>query len=235
MSTPGGLFIVIEGTDGTGSTTQARVLAERLSAMTDKPVKLTCEPTGGPIGTMIRQVLSHRLVVHTRVGPRAPDWRTMALLFAADRMDHLDSLVEPTLREGGIVVSDRYVLSSLAYQSATSSEGEWSLEWLSAINSRARTADLTVVLTLPEHVASRRRAGRGAEEELYEETSLQERLVLLYARAEELLPQQRVVFVDASGSIEQVAALVWQAVSQLDGGFDFEATVRGRSESWPPG
>lgn len=210
-----GAFIVIEGTDGTGSTTQARILTERLSQTTQQVVKLTCEPTGGPIGTLLRQALSHRLVVPSKEGSRAPDWRTMALLFAADRMDHLDSLVEPTLRDGGIVVSDRYVLSSLAYQSATSGEGEQSLEWLTAINSRARTPDLTVVLTLSERAASQRRAVRGGEQELYEETSLQERLVELYGRAKELLPNQRVVFVDASGTIDEVAGLVWATVSEL--------------------
>lgn len=210
-----GVFIVVEGTDGTGSTTQARLLVERLGKLTNRRVKQTCEPTGGPIGTMVRQVLSHRLVVHTAQGARAPDWRTMALLFAADRMDHLDAVVEPVLAEGGIVVSDRYVLSSLAYQSATSGEGEVSLDWLRAINARARTPDLTVVLTLPEHAAALRRAGRGEEAELYEESQLQERLVRLYGRAKELLPDQRVVYVDASGSIQEVAELVWQAVAEL--------------------
>lgn len=210
-----GAFFVVEGTDGTGSTTQARLLSERLVKLGDGPVRLTCEPSSGPIGTMIRQVLSHRLVVHSKTGPRAPDWRTMALLFAADRMDHLDSVVSPVLAEGGVVVSDRYVLSGLAYQSATSGEGEASLTWLRSLNSRALIPDLTIVLTLPEHVAAARRAGRGADTELYEERSLQERLVSLYARAEELLGGQRVVFVDASGSIDEVAALVWQAVTAL--------------------
>lgn len=211
----GGFFIVIEGTDGTGSTTQARLLVERLSQITSAPVRLTCEPSSGPIGTMIRQVLSHRLVVHTSRGVRAPDWRTMALLFAADRMDHLDSVVSPILAEGGIVVSDRYVLSSLAYQSATSTEGEASLPWLRAINSRARVPDLTIVLTLPERAAAARRAGRGEATELYEESSLQERLVGLYGRARELLSDQRVEFVDASGSIDEVGELVWRAVAEL--------------------
>lgn len=210
-----GRFIVIEGTDGTGSTTQARLLVERLSSVTTAPVKFTCEPSAGPIGTMIRQVLSHRLVVHGKGGSRPPDWRTMALLFAADRMDHLDSVVTPVLSQGGVVVSDRYVLSSLAYQSATSTEGEASLPWLRAINGRARVPDLTVVLTLPEHAAQLRRAGRGDAKELYEESSLQERLVVLYGRAEELLPEQNVAFVDASGSIAEVGELVWRAVATL--------------------
>lgn len=215
MTISSGLFIVIEGTDGTGSTTQARLLVERLATVSAAAVKFTCEPSAGPIGTMIRQVLSHRLVVHGKGGARAPDWRTMALLFAADRMDHLDSVVLPALCEGGVVVSDRYVLSSLAYQSATSTEGEASLPWLRAINGQAKVPDLTVVLTLPEHAAALRRAGRGEEKELYEEPSLQERLVVLYGRAQELLPEQNVVFVDASGSIAEVGELVWRAVMSL--------------------
>src|SRR4029077_10541212 len=80
-------------------------------------VRTTREPSDGPVGTLVRQVLTGRIVVP---GGRAPGWGTMALLFAADRMDHVESEIEPFVSQGGIVVSDRYDASSLAYQSVSS-------------------------------------------------------------------------------------------------------------------
>src|SRR5260221_218014 len=88
------------------------------------PVHRACEPSGGPIGALIRQVLAHRVVVPSPQGPKSPDWTTMALLFASDRMDHLQTEVLPRLRDGVVVISDRYDLSSLAYQTATAPVGD---------------------------------------------------------------------------------------------------------------
>src|SRR5215211_6152531 len=102
-----GFFIVIEGIDGCGSTTHSKRLAKALRTE-GREVRLTCEPTTGPIGALIRHVLQKRLFVPDAEGPRAFAWSTMGLLFAADRLDHLDSTVIPALRDGAIVVSDRY-------------------------------------------------------------------------------------------------------------------------------
>src|ERR1041384_7780824 len=116
-----GVFIVVEGVDGCGSTTHSRLLAKALKA-NGRETLLTCEPTNGPIGGVLCQILSRRLFLGDPTGPRGFGWTTMALLFAADRLDHLDSLVLPALEDGAVVVSDRYDLSSLAYQSATAPE-----------------------------------------------------------------------------------------------------------------
>src|SRR5258708_14213568 len=111
-------FVVVEGMDGSGSTTVSERLASHLAGKR-RPVHRTCEPSGGPIGALIRQILAHRVVVPTEWGHASPGWATMALLFASYRADHLQAAVLPRLRDGVIVISDRYDLSSLAYQSAT--------------------------------------------------------------------------------------------------------------------
>src|SRR5580700_5596904 len=97
MATKGRL-VVLEGIDGAGTTTHVARLAERLRSLR-VPVRATREPSDGPVGTLVRQVLTGRMVVP---GGRAPGWATMALLFAADRMDHVESEIEPFLAEGGV-------------------------------------------------------------------------------------------------------------------------------------
>src|ERR1017187_1840709 len=122
-----GRFVVLEGIDGAGTTTHVARLAERLRA-SRVPVRATREPSDGPIGTLVRQVLTGRIVVP---GGRAPAWATMALLFAADRMDHVETEIEPFVASGGTMISDRYDASSLAYQSVMSGNGgEAAVEWI---------------------------------------------------------------------------------------------------------
>src|SRR5215510_12602157 len=104
MNEPRGRFVVLEGIDGSGTTTQVAKLGERFRSMR-VPVRTTREPSDGPIGTMVRQVLTGRIV---NPGGRAPGWATMALLFAADRMDHVEAEIEPFVAAGGIMISDRY-------------------------------------------------------------------------------------------------------------------------------
>jgi dTMP kinase len=213
-----GTFIVVEGVDGCGSTTHSRLLAKALRA-TGREVVLTCEPTNGPVGGLIRQILQRRLFVTDATGPRGFAWSTMALLFAADRLDHLDSVVMPALRDGSIVVSDRYLLSSLAYQSATAPVGEGVLDWIHEVNSRAQRPDLTVVLDVPADIAEARRQGRSSSPDVFETRALQERLVALYARAEALVRGDRVVHVsgvgDANEVNERVLSSVLEALSSL--------------------
>jgi dTMP kinase len=122
-----GQFIVIEGVDGAGTTTQTGLLVQALRGR-GLPVRSTREPSDGPIGTMLRQILTGRIVVPGMSGTRPPTWTTMALLFAADRLDHLEAEVVPNLMDGVTVVSDRYDLSSIAYQSVSggAKRGWWS-------------------------------------------------------------------------------------------------------------
>jgi dTMP kinase len=208
-----GRFIVLEGIDGAGTTTQAKRLRDALVAR-GTPVCLTCEPTAGPIGTLIRQALQRKLVLPGSTEPHALSWSSMALLFAADRLDHLDTVVLPALAEGKTVVSDRYVLSSLAYQSVTSPEGEKSVAWIREINARAIRADLTLVFDVDDAVAAERRALRGGPAEIYEVSDIQRRLSAAYARAEAFIPEDRVEHV-ADGTPDDVAARILAVVLAL--------------------
>lgn len=197
-----GRFIVLEGIDGAGTTTQTERLIDALRARDHRALP-TREPTTGPIGTMIRQVLTGRIVVADDRGPRAPDWTTMALLFAADRMDHLDAEILPALRQGQIVVSDRFDHSSVAYQSA-SAQDPTAVAWIQQLNARARRPDLTIVLDVPEDVAAERRARRGHRAELYEQSAFQQRLAAFYRDLEKHYPGERIAHIDGRGTPDEV-------------------------------
>ena len=209
-----GRFVVIEGVDGCGSTTHTKRLTKALREM-DIDARLTCEPSTGPIGGTIRQILQNRLVVADRSGPRPFDWATMGLLFAADRLDHLDSEGLPGLEAGKVVVSDRYDLSSLAYQSVTAKDATSVVPWIRELNRRAIRPDLTIVMDVPAAVARERRESRGGDEEIYDSRDLQERLVAVYARAEDLIPGDRVVHIAGDAGVGDVAARVLDAVREI--------------------
>jgi len=213
-----GVFVVVEGIDGSGSTTHTKLLGKALRQRGLKVVE-TCEPSAGPIGALIRQVLQRRLFVADAAGPREFAWSTMALLFAADRMDHLDSTVVPALRDGAVVLSDRYDLSSLAYQSVTAPGGDKVVPWIRELNARALRPDLTVVIDVPVEVAEERRRARGGIEEMFEARDLQTRLCAVYGEAEKLVPNDRVEHVLGVGAVSDVASNILNAVVALDPAF----------------
>ena len=203
-----GRFIVLEGIDGAGTTTQTARLAARLRAE-GTAVRSTKEPSDGPVGTLVRQVLTGRIVVP---GGRAPGWATMALLFAADRMDHVETEVEPFVSNGGVIVSDRYDASSLAYQSITSGAGGApAIEWIRSLNRHALRPDLTIVLDVSSDVAAARRAQRGEAAQLYEQNEVQRALSVFYKNLAKHLPNDRVVVIDASPDADEVHARVIEA------------------------
>jgi dTMP kinase len=218
-----GIFIVVEGIDGSGSTTHTKLLGKALRQRGSSVVE-TCEPSGGPIGGLIRQVLQRRLFVTDATGPRAFAWSTMALLFAADRMDHLDSTVVPALRDGKVVLSDRYDLSSLAYQSVTAPNGDKVVPWIRELNAAALRPDLTIVIDVPADVAEERRRSRGGVEEMFETRDLQTRLCAVYREAEALVPSDRVVHVSGVGAVSDVAGSILNAVLALDPAFFAEGS-----------
>lgn len=211
-----GLFIVIEGIDGAGSTTQVRRLDESLRSL-GLPVHVTREPSDGPVGLMLRQILGGRLVVPGLHGPRAPSWDTMALLFAADRLDHLESEIVPNLIDGVTVLADRYDYSSIAYQSLLAGSGEAVIDWVKAINARARRPDLAIVLDVSPGVAAERRGRRTGARELYDDDLLQEKLAAGYREIDRFFPGDRVVHVDGDRDEDAVARDVLHHVRVLRG------------------
>ncbi|WP_345712378.1 dTMP kinase, partial [Kineococcus glutinatus] len=154
-----GVFVALEGGDGTGKSTQARLLREWIGAELGLEVVLTREPGGTPAGVALRQVL---------LASTAPlDPRSEALLFAADRAQHVAQVVRPALQRGAVVVSDRYVDSSLAYQGAGRALERADVERLSRWATQGLLPDLTVVLDLDPAAARTRRHGdaaRGGED-----------------------------------------------------------------------
>jgi dTMP kinase len=198
---PRGRFVVLEGIDGSGTTTHVARLADWLRAK-KQTVRTTREPSDGPIGTLVRQVLTGRVIVP---GGRAPNWATMALLFAADRMDHVEAEIEPWVASGGTMLSDRYDASSLAYQSVSSgSGGSDAVEWIRALNRFCARPDLTIVLDVTSEEAERRRNQRGEAAQLYEQSEVQRALAVFYRDLASHLPNDRIVLVDAGGTIDEV-------------------------------
>jgi dTMP kinase len=138
-----GVFICIEGLDGSGKTTHAHRLVRNLQEK-GFDAKYTTEPSRGKFGSFIRTSV---LQGEKRL-PRVVE----AFLFAVDRIDHLEKEVDPALREGKIVISDRYVYSSLAYQGATGLD----LGWIEEINRLALPPDLAMYIDVPPEVVVKR-------------------------------------------------------------------------------
>jgi dTMP kinase len=206
MAKDRGRLVVLEGIDGAGTTTHVARLAEKLRQVRVS-VRVTREPSDGPVGTLVRQVLTGRLVTP---GGRAPGWATMALLFAADRMDHVESTIDPFIAEGGVVLSDRYDASSLAYQSVSSgAQAKDAVEWIRTLNRHVRRPDLTIVLDVPPEVAAERRLMRGEAAQLYDQNEVQRALAEFYRDLDKHIPGDRIVVIDASGPIDEVHARIW--------------------------
>ncbi|HEY0484179.1 MAG TPA: dTMP kinase, partial [Kofleriaceae bacterium] len=126
---------------------------------------LTREPSDGPIGRLIREMLTgHHPLLDGRISQS-----TFGLLFAADRLDHLQREVEPRLAAGATVVSDRWYHSSLAYQGTGADR-----DWIAALNARARRPDLTIFLEVRPEVAAQRRVAAGRVQELFEDLAMQQ-------------------------------------------------------------
>ncbi|MBU8897461.1 dTMP kinase [Corallococcus sp. H22C18031201] len=192
-----GTFIVLEGLDGAGTTTQTERIASVLRSE-GHPVVTTREPSDGPLGTLIRQALTGRLGMPRGAGPLASE--TLALLYAADRTDHLKARVLPALDEGKVVLSDRYVLSSLAYQGAS-----LPMAWVETVNAYAVPPDLTLFVGVAPEVAARRRALRGGPAELFEADEAQRRIARQYLAAiRRRQKRERIVRIDGELSVEAV-------------------------------
>ena len=198
------LFIVIEGLDGAGTTTQAERLCVRLAAR-GHPTVSTREPSDGPVGRIIRDTLRRR--------PGAPLPATLPYLFVADRSDHLNRTVEPALASRKVVVSDRYYHSSLAYQSL-----ELPLERVHALNSDFRTPDLTIFLEVPVEECLARITSRGEEtgeeREIFEERERLTRIAAAYEATITRLEEagEPILRLDGTRGIEELAREILAAV-----------------------
>lgn len=141
---PNGVFVCFEGGEGSGKSTQSHLLAEWLRDE-GYAVRLTFEPGDTEVGREMR-----RIVLSPETGELSD--RTEALLYAADKAEHVDTVVRPALARGEVVITDRYVDSTLAYQGAGRSLDVRELEWIARWATSDLRPHLTVVLDLePEH------------------------------------------------------------------------------------
>lgn len=198
-----GRFIVFEGGEASGKTTQAARLAARLDAV------LTREPGGTATGRAIRQVV---LDEGLQGDPNHLGERAEALLMAADRAQHVEELIRPALFTGRHVVSDRYVGSSLAYQGHGRGLPLTEIEHLSAWATRDLRADLVVLLDVPVHIArSRRSAANDRLEAEGDAFHLRVRDGFLALAAED---SERWVVIDGDRGIDLIERDVNEAVSE---------------------
>ena len=199
MPTQKAPFIVIEGTDGSGVSTQSALLEKKLKDE-GREVYLTKEPTNGPAGAMIRLILTGRL--SSNIGDtdtKSVDPYTLALLFASDRMDHLYNDINNKLDIGVSVVCDRYYLSSLAFQGL-----DIEFNWLYAINSKCRKPDLTVFLDVPAALSWKRMQRNRWRVELFEEQSKLEQVRQNYIKAIDYLTKQGENIVIVNGNLPTI-------------------------------
>jgi dTMP kinase len=182
---------------------------------------VTAEPSGGPVGALLRQILTRRVVGARPAQARARgagepagfDPHAVALLFAADRLDHVASEIAPRLADGWDVVSDRFTLSSLAYQAVTCGDRAW----VGSINARALAPDVTFFLSVSARTALGRRLAASGAREIYEVPEFQARVARSYRQGIATLRAlgQRVEVIDGARPIEEVTAALARAVSRL--------------------
>lgn len=205
-----GKFIVLEGIDGSGKSTQAALLVDHLNALGYKAV-LTCEPTKGVIGSTIRKAFAEEIKLEEK---------TIAMLFAADRYEHIHNQQDGMLQlldDDYIVVSDRYILSSYAYQGVFAP-----YEWLKSLNSTNQEAlwpDITLFIDLKPEDAMLRIQQNRTHIEVYETEENLKKVYNNYINAIADLPlqqQQQVKTIAGNKSISEISkdiiAIVQQAL-----------------------
>lgn len=207
-----GLFITFEGPDGSGKSTQARLLAERLRRE-GYPVLETVEPGGTPIGQQIRRILLDPANQELRAVPE------LLLMFAA-RAQNVEQSILPALAEGKIVVSDRFTDSSIAYQGAARGLGWETVLEVDRIACQGLVPDLTLCIDIDTETGLARAQSRNRSAGSHE-ARIDEQAVEFHHKVRdayhELARREpgRVRLIDGRGSEPQIAAKVWDAVSSV--------------------
>ncbi len=201
------LFIALEGIDGSGKSTQVRLLAERLEQAGHK-VYATYEPTDGMVGKTLRNILK---------GNMKADERTIAGLFLADRLDHLlneETGLVKKMQEGYTVVTDRYYFSSYAYH-GTHMDMDWVID-ANRMCAEILRPDINIFIDVPPETSMGRISRNREKTELYETLDNLKNVRAKYMEAfEKLGDKERIAIVAGSPSIEEIGAEIWQVVSGI--------------------
>lgn len=205
-----GLFIAIEGGDGAGKTTQIRNLVDHLESRGFDPVIATREPGGTPVGQSIRSVL---------LDGEAVSPKSEALLYAADRAHHVATLINPHLDQGGAVITDRYIDSSLAYQAGGRELSEDDVLSLSRWATSGLVPNLTLVLDIDPRVAAERMGSREDANHLDKQSlEFKDRVRQGFLRLAEAEPERYAV-IPSGRSVNEVAEHIQRVVDAvIDGG-----------------
>jgi dTMP kinase len=196
-------FVAIEGIDGAGTTTQLHRIAAACVEL-GRPHWITCEPTTMPIGKLIREVLGGGLDVRPE---------TLARLYAADRYEHIygegDGILAH-LDRGDLVVTDRYLFSSLAYQSI-----DCGFDTVSALNDEFPLPEIVLYVDVPPEIGDSRTSTREVRE-IFENTEFQTKVRDMYDRAfrDFAGSEMKIVWIDGTASPDQVFEKLW---SHIDG------------------
>jgi dTMP kinase len=197
-------FIALEGLDGSGKSTQVKPLADNLNAEGLK-VYITAEPTTSRIGSMIKDIFNHKMEA---------DHRTIAALYAADRLEHVlnkkDGILKK-LEDGYTVIADRYYFSSYAYHGV-----HMNMDWVIDINSVTADLlrpDLTIFIDVPIDVCIKRLSGGRSSAELYEDEENLNNVRKKYFEAFDRLKGQEKVFItDGNRPTDMIAKDIWEEV-----------------------
>lgn len=193
-----GVFICIEGIDASGKTTQAYRLVRNLR-LRGLDALYTTEPSAGEIGKIIRDYVLDR----KKRMPAALE----ALLFAADRVDHLEKEIKPALKEGKIVICDRYVYSTMAYQGAA----DLDLKWIEKINRFALFPDMALFIDVSPEVVIKRMLSK-SKKSVMETLKNQTRVCEVYLR---MVNEGRLMRIEGNNSVEVVASEILKTVSRF--------------------
>lgn len=204
-----GKFIVLEGVEGSGKTTQLQRLQQWLSPKWPKEVVITREPGGTQLGGELRQIL----LAHRDGEPMQE--RAELLLYAADRAQHVEGWIKPQLAAGAMVLCDRYTDSTVAYQGYGRG---LSLELISQINQLATnglTSDLTIWLDIDVEIGLARAKQRGKPDR-FEQANIEfHRRIQMGYQALAKANQERIVRVDASLPVEQVSQQIQEIIRKV--------------------
>ena len=202
-----GKFIVFEGIDGSGKSTQIKKISHRLDVL-GYPIYSTFEPTDGPIGSLIRQMLS---------GKMATDQRTIASLFAADRTDHLlnkETGIRQKVDQGKIVLCDRYYFSSYAYH-AQYMDMEWVIH-SNSLNADILRPDATLFIDVDPARCLERIKNSRANFEMYEKIEIMNKVRANYFKAFDILREDETIsIIDGNNTMKRVEDAIFNEVMNI--------------------